>query len=182
MNTEFDNPAFDEGSIYDSISKARGSSVAEGFARANEVGLQELRFQNDTRNRTRNKPPFDDRTYQGLDETAMTRPAYTTAQHNTCLGGRVVENPDKSYASLQTKNEQGGKQYPGRGGKIDDPVKRYAALQQKKGHPRRGGEAGPSEKEVPQHTSGTVTDDDIYENFQCQDESGASSEQPQLSD
>ena len=173
MNTEFDNPTYDEDSIYDSISKARGRPVAAGFAQASDVGLQELSFQNGSRNQTINKPPFDDRTYQGLDETAMTRPAYTTVQHNTCSGGRVIENRDQSYASLQTKKEQAGKQYTGRGGKIDGPEKRYAALQQKKGHPRRGEEAGPSKNEVPKHTSGTVTDDDIYENLQLQEESGA---------
>ena len=168
VNTEFHNPAFDENSIYDLMSRARGNAAAAGLAQENDNGLQELRFQNDTSNMT----PFDDRTCQALVETSMTRPAYTTGQHNTCWGDHEIENLDIPCDSLQTKKVQGGKQYPGQGGKIDDPEKRYAALVQKKQHPRRDGEGGDSKNETPPNTSGTVTmKTATYMSLQCQDES-----------
>lgn len=164
-NTEFDNPAFDEDSIYDSISRTSGISVAASLEQANKGGLQE----NDTRKGIKNRAPCDDRTYQALNETAMAGPAYTV----TSSGGRRIENPDKGYASLQQKNEQGSKGHPGQGRRIDEPEKRYAALQQKKEHPGRDGKSGHSATKSPQHTSGAATDNDIYENLQCNDESGA---------
>ncbi len=165
MNTEFDNPAFDEDSIYDSISRARGISMAENLEQASNGALQE----NDTRKGITNNAPCDDRTYQALDKTAVTSPAYTVASS----GGRRIEIPEKGYASLQQKNEQGSKGHPGQGRRIDEPEKRYAALQQKKEHPGRGGWSSQSATKSPQHTSGTATDEDIYENLQCNDESGA---------
>lgn len=156
-NTEFDNPAFDEDSIYDSISRARGISMATNLEQANKGGLQELGFQNDAG------------TYQALDETAITNPAYAVA----CSGGHGNDNPGKRYASLQQKKEKQSKENLVQGRRSEDPEKRYAALQEKKEHPRRGGEAGHPKTEIPQHTFGAATNEDIYENLKCKDESGA---------
>ncbi|KAL9989114.1 hypothetical protein ACROYT_G003625 [Oculina patagonica] len=75
MNTEFVNPTFDADSICDSISRARGISVAASLEQASNGALKE----NDTRNEITNKAPSDDRTYQALDETAMTCQTYTVA-------------------------------------------------------------------------------------------------------
>ncbi|XP_078347608.1 low-density lipoprotein receptor-related protein 4-like [Oculina patagonica] len=80
-NTEFDNPAFDEDSIYDSISRARGISGAASLEQANNGGLQE----NGTRKEIPNRAPCDDRTYQALDKTAW------LAQHTLWLLQEVAE-------------------------------------------------------------------------------------------
>ena len=168
-NTEFDNPAFDEDSIYDSISRARGISMATNLEQANNGDLQELGFRNYTGNKKTNKAPYDDRTYQALDETAITSPAYAVA----CSGGHGDDNPGKRYASLQQKKEKQSKENLVQGRRSEDPEKRYAALQEKKEHPRRGGEAGHPKTEIPQHTFGAATNEDIYENLKCKDESGA---------
>lgn len=175
-NTEFDNPAFDQDSIYDSVSKARGSSVAASLGQANESGSQELRLRSDGRNEMINKAPYCDysnRTYQAPDESTACSPTYNVAY----AGGRGIENSEKRYASLQQKNEQQNKEYPGRDRRMENPEKRYASLQQKTGHAGRGGgdfiNPGHSQTEARQHTSGAATDDEIYENLKYQDESGA---------
>ena len=122
-----------------------------------------------------NKATYDDcnRTYQALDETAACSPTYNVAYS----GGRGIDNSEKRYASLQQKNEQQNKEYPGRGRRMENPEKRYASLQQKTGHPGRDGDdfMNPvySQTETRQHTSGAATDDEIYENLKYQDESGA---------
>ena len=126
-NIEFDNPAFDGNSIYDSISRATGSPVAANMGPAYEGNSHE----HGKGNITTNKTPSDDSntTYQALDKAAV--------------------SPEIRYASLHQKKE-----YPGE---------------------NEGGYTGPvhSQSEIPRRTSGTATDDDIYENLKFEDESGA---------
>ena len=168
-NAEFDNPAFDEDTIYDSLSKASGSSVAASLAQANENASQI-----DRRNQMMNKAPSDynNGTYQALDERAVCRPAYRVP-HPRGLG---VENSEKHYASLQQKTEQQNKEYPGRGRRMENPAKQYASLQ-KAGHPRRDGHKdmnpGHFQTGTRQHSSNAATDDEIYANLKFQEESGA---------
>ena len=174
-NAEFDNPAFDEDTIYDSVSKARGSSVAGSLSQANELGLQKCHPQTDSSNGMMNKVPYDyhNGTYQALDKTAVCSPAYRVPQP----GGRGVENSEKHYASLHQKNEQQNKEYPGRGRRMKNPAKQYASLQKKTGHPRRDGHdamnPGHFQTKTRQHASDAATHDEFYQNLQIQDESGA---------
>lgn len=172
-NAEFDNPAFDEGTIYDSISKARGSSVAASLAKENKRGLQERNSQTDSRNEMMSKAPceYNNGAYQALDETAVCSPAYRVPYP----GGRGIENSEKGYASLQQINERQHKENPGRGRRMEKPAKQYASLQQK--HPRRDGHGalnhGHFQTKARQQSSDAATDDEVYENLEFRDESGA---------
>ena len=174
-NAEFDNPAFEEDNIYDSVSKARGSSVAASLSQANERGLQKCQSQTDRRNEMMNNAPCDynNGTYQALDKTAVCSPAYRVPQS----GGRGVENSEKHYAPLHQKNEQRNQEYPGRGHRMENPAKQYASLQQTTGHPRRDGygamNPGHFQTKTRQHASNAETDDEFYQNLKIQDESGA---------
>ena len=175
-NAEFDNPAFDGDTIYDSLSKARGSSVAASLAKANERGLQECNSQTDRRNEMMSKAPceYNNGTYQALDKTAVCSSAYRVPHP----GGRGIENSEKCYASLQQKNEQQHKEYPGRGRRMENPAKHYASLQKKTDHPRRDGHDALTpgrhfQTKARQQSSDAATDDEIYENLEFQDESGA---------
>ena len=108
----FDNPGFGEGSIRGSTSTARGVSVEEKLRKANEVGLQELRFQNDTTNDTADKVVRDDGngTNQVPDmQTAISNPTYDLAYPED----RGIEVPEHLYASVQSVKEQPKKEYPG---------------------------------------------------------------------
>lgn len=174
-NATFDNPAFDEDSIYDSVSKARGSSVAASLAQVRGPGLQKCHPQTDKGNEMTNKAlcDYNNGTYQALDEAAVCSPAYRVPHP----GGRGIENSEKGYTSLQQKNGQQNKEYPGRGRRMENPAKQYASLQQKIGHPRRDGhdamKPGHFQTETRQHSSDAATDDEIYESLEFQDESGA---------
>ena len=147
-NIEFDNPAFDDDSIYNSISKATGSPVVAKLGQAYEGGSHEL----GKKNVTTNEPPSDDsnRTYQALDEAAVSNPTYSKA----CSGDYRIENSERRYASLHQKKGQQTNEYAGRDG--HDYLKPVH-----------------SQSEIPQPTSGTATDDVIYENLKFEDASRA---------
>ncbi|KAJ7369507.1 hypothetical protein OS493_038453 [Desmophyllum pertusum] len=108
----FDNPGFGEGSIRGSTSTARGVSVEEKLRKVNEVGLQELRFQNDTTNDSADKVVRDDGngTNQVPDmRTAISNPTYDLAYPED----RGIEVPEHLYAFVQSVKEQ-----PKKGGKL----------------------------------------------------------------
>ena len=166
---------FDQDSIYDSISKAKGSSVAPSLAQANERGSQEYRHQSDERNEMINEADYGyiNRTYQAIDESAACSPSYNVAYS----GDRGSENPEKRYASLQQKSEQQNKEYPVRVRRLENPAKQYASLQRKTKHPCRDGQdtmnPGHFQTETRQNASEAATDDEIFENLQFQDGSEA---------
>lgn len=175
-NTHFDNPAFDQASIYDSVSKASGSSMAPSLAEMSKRGSQDLRHQSDGRNEMINKAPCDNTnsTYQALNHSCERSPPYSVAYS----GDRGDDNSEKRYASLQQKNEKLNKEHPRRGRRMESPAKQYASFQQQKtGHPGRDGHDAMNpvyfKTETCQHSSDAATDQEIYENLKRQDESGA---------
>ena len=89
---------------------------------------------------------YNNGTYQALDKTAVCSSAYRVPHP----GGRGIENSEKCYASLQQKTE----------------------------HLRRDGHDALTpgrhfQTEARQQSSDAATDDEIYENLEFQDESGA---------
>ena len=174
--THFDNPAFDQASIYDSVSKASGSSMTPSLAQTSKRGSQDLRHQSDGRNEMINKAPCDNTnsTYQPLNNSSERSPTYSVAYS----GDRGDDNPEKRYASLQQKNGKLNKEHPRRGRRMESPAKQCASLQQQKtGHPGRDGHDAMNPvyflNETCQHSSEAATDQEIYENLKQQDESGA---------
>ena len=113
--------------------------MEEKLRKANESGLQELRFQNDTTNDRADKAPRDDDngTNQVPDMTAISNPTYDAAYSED----RGIEDPEHLYASLESVKEQPKKEYPG---KVENDYMKPVD----------------SQSQIPQRTA---TDDNDYE-------------------
>ena len=163
----FNNPAYREDPIYESIPEVTGSSVPENIRQATDAGLQELRFPDDKRNKVTNTTPISNGLYD-------------------VVGGNSpvpkIEDPKKRYAI------PGGSNSPVP--KIEDPKKRYAipggsrekryaslfpsalAIKQSKGSENRTNQSMRNDEKymklavtqygIPRDMTGTKTDEEDY--------------------
>ena len=101
-NLEFDNPGFVEEPIYESISSATGSSIQSTLREAN-TGLQELRFQADTRNAVTSKTQEEERNIRVdfVKRTAVFNPTYDQPYP----GGSIVEGYGYQNVPLNKQGE-----------------------------------------------------------------------------